>query len=70
MTEGEGDDVAGEALAVAGDRIDGARREFAEDREAFDELGQFLEMIIEETVELGALGRLRCWGTGANVSSA
>ena len=56
VAEGEGDDVAGEALAVAGDGVDGARREFAEDGEAFDEFGEFLEVLVEGAVEFGALG--------------
>ena len=50
-------DVAGEPLAVAGDGVDGARRQFAEHGQAFDQFGEFLEMIVERAVEFGALAR-------------
>ena len=50
-------DVAGEPLAVAGDGVDGARREFAEHGEPFDQFGQLLEMLVEEAVEIGAVAR-------------
>ncbi len=56
VVEGERDDVAREALAVARDGVDGARRQFAQHGEAFDEFGEFLEMVVEEAVELGAIG--------------
>ena len=55
VAEGEGDDVAGEAFAVAGDGVDGARREFAEHGEPFDQFGELLEMLVEEAVEIGAV---------------
>src|SRR6185312_2343651 len=54
--EGERDDVAGEALAVAGDGVDGARGELAENGEAFDQFGHLLELVVKDTVELGTLG--------------
>ena len=56
VAEGEGDDEARETLAVARDGVDGAGSEFAEDGEPFDEFGEFLEMLVEEAVERGALG--------------
>ena len=56
VAEAEGDDVAGEAFAVAGDGVDGARREFAEHGEPFDQFGELLEMLVEEAVEFGAVG--------------
>ena len=55
--EGERDDEAGEALAVARNGVDGAWRELAEDGDAFDKLSHFLEMIVERAVELGAMGQ-------------
>ena len=56
VAEGEGDDVAGEPLSIAGDGVDGTRGELTEDGEAFDELGQLLEVLVEEAIEAGALG--------------
>ena len=56
VAEGQRDDVAGEPLAVAGDGVDRARRQFAEHGQAFDQFGQLLEMLVEGAVELGALG--------------
>ena len=56
MFEGERDDVTRQALAVARNGVDGTRGQFAEHRDAFDELGQFLEMVVERAVEFGAMG--------------
>ena len=57
MAEGQRDDVAGEALAVAGNGVDGARRQFAEHGQSLDQLGEFLEMLVERAVEFGAVAR-------------
>ena len=57
MPEGERHDVAGEPLAVARNRVDRARRQFAEHRQALHQLGQLLEMIVERAIELGAIGQ-------------
>src|SRR5580704_13519588 len=55
MLEGEGHDVAGQTLAVTGNGVDRPRGQFAEDGDAFDELGHFLEVIVERAVEFGAM---------------
>ena len=57
VAEGQRDDVAGEPLAVAGDGVDGARRQLAQHGEPFDQLGELLEMLVEEAVEAGAFGQ-------------
>src|ERR1039458_6865021 len=57
VAEAERDDVAGEAFAVAGDGVDGAWRELAEDGEPFDQLGEFLEVLVQEAVEIGAVAQ-------------
>src|ERR1035437_3803225 len=57
VADGEGDNVAGEALAVARDGVDGARREFAEDGEPFDQLRELLEVLVEEAVEIRAVAQ-------------
>ena len=57
MAEGESDNVAGEPFAVARDGIDGARREFAEHGQPFHQFGEFLEMLVEEAVEVGAVAQ-------------
>ena len=56
VAEPERDDVAGEALAIARDGVDGARRQFAQHRQPFDEFGEFLEVLVQEAVEFGAVG--------------
>ena len=48
-------DVARQALAVTRDGVDGARRQFAEHRDSFDELGHLLKMVVERAVEFGAM---------------
>ncbi len=47
------DDEAGEALAEAGDGVDGARGQLAENREAADEFGEFLEMFFDGALHAG-----------------
>ena len=56
MAEGQGDDVAGEAFAVAGNGVDGARRQLAQHGQAFHQFGELLEMLVEKAVERGAFG--------------
>ena len=51
----QGDDVAGEAFSVGGDGVYGARREFAQDGDTFDQFGEFIEEIVEGAVQVGAV---------------
>jgi hypothetical protein len=57
MAEGEGDYVARKTLAVARYGVDGARRKLAQNGQPFDQLGEFLKVLVEETVQAGAVGK-------------
>ena len=54
IAEGEGHDVAGKALPVAGNCVHGARCEFPEHGQPFDEFGELLEVLVESPVQIGA----------------
>ena len=53
MIEEIGDDQAGEPLAETRDRIDGARREFAQHRQALHQLRELLEMLLHGALHAG-----------------
>ena len=53
MLENVGDDEAGEAFAEAGDSIDGARRQFAQHRQAFHQFRELLEMFVDGALHAG-----------------
>ena len=49
------DDVARETLAIARDGVDRTRRQLAQHGQALGQFRQFLEMLVERAVEIGAL---------------
>src|SRR5262245_45460095 len=57
MAECKRDNQAREALAVAGDCVDGAGSQLTEHSKTLDELREFLKVIVDSAVELGSLGQ-------------
>ena len=56
VPERESHDVAAKPLSVARNRVGGTGRKFAKHGESFDELGELLEMFVQETIQTGAGG--------------
>ena len=55
LAEGQRDNVTGQTFAVAGNGVDGARRQLAQHRQALHQLGELLKVFVERAVQLRAV---------------